>query len=125
MTVLLIEPGKTPRHTEIDGSLTGMQQVVGGYIQAIYPFEDPVALICNEEGKLLGLPLNRALKDEDGDIYDIIAGTFFLCGAPQNNTGFTSLKKGFQEKCEERLGTPEVFLKLEDCIPCIPKFEEL
>ena len=84
MTVLLIEPGKTPRHTEIDGTLEGMQQVVGGYIQAIYPFEDPVALICNEEGKLLGLPLNRALKDGDGDIYDIIAGTFFLCGALLN-----------------------------------------
>ena len=58
MKVLMIEPGKKPRKAEIDGSLEGMQKVVGGYIQAIYPFEDPVALICNEEGKLWGLEPN-------------------------------------------------------------------
>lgn len=28
--------------------------------------------ICNEEGKLEGLPLNRALRDEDGDIYSFL-----------------------------------------------------
>ena len=42
------------------------------YIEAIYPYEDPVALVCNEEGKLEGLPLNRALRDEDGDIYSFL-----------------------------------------------------
>lgn len=83
MTVLLIEPGKQPRKAEIDGSLKGMQQMVGGYIQVIFPFDDPVALVCNEEGKLLGLPMNRALRDNEGDIYDIVAGTFFLCSARQ------------------------------------------
>ena len=45
MTVLIVEPGKKPRKAEIDGSLEGMQRVVGGYIQAIYPFDEPVALI--------------------------------------------------------------------------------
>ena len=60
-------------------------------IQAIYPFPEPVALICHEEGKLLGLPLNRALRDKDGEIYDIIAGPFFLCGAPPDRDTFTSL----------------------------------
>jgi len=119
MTVLLIEPGKTPRHMEIDGSLTGMQQVVGGYIQAIYPFEDPVALICNEEGKLLGLPLNRALKDEDGDIYDIIAGTFFLCGAPLDSERFTSLEEDLLEKYCQRFYKPEVFSTIRDKFICI------
>ena len=59
--------------------------------QAVYPFDDPVALICNEEAKLEGLPLNRALRDENGNIYDIIAGTFFLCGAPPDSEDFTSL----------------------------------
>ena len=56
-----------------------------------HAFDDPVALICNEEAKLEGLPLNRALRDEDGNIYDIIAGTFFLCGAPADSEDFTSL----------------------------------
>ena len=109
MNVLLIEPGKTPRHTEIDGNLEGMQKVVGGYIQAIYPFEDPVALICNEEGKLLGLPLNRALKDEAGDICDIIAGTFFICGAPLDSESFASLEAVYLDKYQQLFACPEVF----------------
>ena len=66
------------------------EAAVGGPIQAIYPFPEPVALICHEEGKLLGLPLNRALRDKDGEIYDIIAGPFFLCGAPPDCDIFTS-----------------------------------
>ena len=58
MNVLMIQPGAQPRQAEIDGGLSAMQAAVGGPIQAIYPFPEPVALICHEEGKLLGLPLN-------------------------------------------------------------------
>ena len=65
MTVVACYPGKTAQAIEIDGSLESMQQIVGGYIEAIYPFDDPVAIICNEEGKLNGLPLNRALYNKD------------------------------------------------------------
>ena len=62
MRILLVEPGKTPVLKEIDGSLKSMQEIVGGTIQVLYPFAEPVALVCNDEGKLLGLPLNRALR---------------------------------------------------------------
>lgn len=72
MRILLVEPGKTPVLKEIDGSLKSMQEIVGGTIQVLYPFAEPVALVCNDEGKLLGLPLNRALRDEKGRIYDIV-----------------------------------------------------
>ena len=71
MRVLFIPCGKKPEVREIDGSLESMQQLVGGLIQAVYPFDDPVALICNDEGKLLGLPFNRALRNSEGEIYDI------------------------------------------------------
>lgn len=91
MNVLMIQPGAQPRQAEIGEEFSSMQAAVGGPIQAIYPFPEPVALICHEEGKLLGLPLNRALRDKDGEIYDIIAGTFFLCGAPPDRDTFTSL----------------------------------
>lgn len=91
MRILLVEPGKAPRPTEIGDSLESMQAVVGGSIQAVYPFEEPVALVCNEEGKCLGLPLNRALRLDTGEIYDVIAGTFFLCAAPPDSDRFTSL----------------------------------
>ena len=53
--------------------------IVGGFIQAVEPFEDPnVLLVCNEEAKLLGLPENRFLRNRNGIPYDIIHGTFFL-----------------------------------------------
>ena len=61
MKVVLLEPRKYAKVVEIEHTLENMQKVVGGYIEAVYPFEDEVAVICNEEGKLLGLPLNRAL----------------------------------------------------------------
>ena len=79
MRVLLIESEKPPRAAEVDNTLEAMQQVVGGYIQAIYPFREEVAIVCNDEGKLLGLSPNRALRDNSGRIYDVIAGTFFIC----------------------------------------------
>ena len=72
IAVLIVEPGKEPYVKEIDSGLESLQHEVGGCIEAIYPYEDPVALICNEEGKLEGLPLNRALRDEDGDIYSFL-----------------------------------------------------
>lgn len=89
LRVLVVEPGKPPAVRETDGSLESMQRLVGGYIQAVYPFDDPVALICNEEGKLLGLPMNRTLRDERGVPYDIVCGTFFLAGIAEDD--FASL----------------------------------
>ena len=89
LRVLVVEPGKPPAVPEIDRSLESMQRLVGGYIQAVYPFDDPVALICNEEGKLLGLPMNRTLRDERGVPYDIVCGTFFLAGIAEDD--FASL----------------------------------
>lgn len=62
-----------------------LQQIVGGYIEAVYPFVDPVAIICNEEDKINGLELNRALRDENGKVYDILAGTFLLVGLDEED----------------------------------------
>ena len=88
------------------------------YIEAVYPYDDPVALICGEEAKLEGKPLNRALRDEDGDIYDIVAGKFFLCGLGDEN--FASLPKELQQKYEEKFRQPEAFLKMGSKIMAIP-----
>ena len=79
MRILVVEPTKDPYVKEIDGSLESMQSIVGGYIQAVSPFEDPtVLLVCNEDGKVIGLPENRFLRDSAGRPYDIVHGTFFL-----------------------------------------------
>ena len=96
MKILVVEPMKTPTVQEIDHTLSAMQELVGGTIQAVYPFDDPVALVCNDEGKLLGLPWNRALTDESGVPYDIVCGTFFVVGIGDEN--FTSLTEQQVEK---------------------------
>lgn len=71
--VLLMEPGVLPRAATIPNTLEALQQAVGGYIEAV-ELEDGVCLICNEEGKLMGLPANRRVGS------DIIAGTFLIVG---------------------------------------------
>ena len=110
MNVLMVEPGKVPYETDIGDGLEAMQKAVGGCIQAVYPYEESVALVCNEEGKIEGLPLNRALRTEDGEIYDIIAGKFFICGLGEEN--FCSITPELAEKFKEKFKHPETFTKL-------------
>ena len=84
MKVLVVEPQKPCRVQEIE-SLTDMQQLVGGDIEAVYPFQELVAVVCNADGKALGLPMNRPLLDKDYLPYDIIRGTFFIAGLGQED----------------------------------------
>ena len=120
MRILKIEPEHKPERADIPDTLEAMQKVVDGYVQAVYPFEEPVALICNEEGKLNGLPLNRALWDEDGTLYDIISGTFFLCAAPPDAENFQSLSEEQLLYYEERFRCPEMFLRVNSKLICLP-----
>ena len=77
MKVLIVEPRKRPREAEIDGSLESMQKTVGGYLQAIYSFEDEIALVCDDESKLKSDTEWNRMLPETGDI---IKGTFFIAG---------------------------------------------
>ena len=122
MKVLVVEPEKEPYVKEISSGLSSLQKEVGGFIEAVYPFEDPVAIICNEEGKLEGLPLNRALRDEDGHVYDIIAGTFLIAGLSEDN--FCSLNDAQIEKFSALYKTPELFMRLGNRTLVIPAEEK-
>ena len=112
MQVVIVEPLKKPVVQDIGSDLESMQQIVGGLIEALYPFDEPVALICNEEGKLLNLPLNRALRDDEGNVYDIISGTFFLCAAPPDSDRFVGLTDQQAKTYMERFAMPEMFLNV-------------
>ena len=112
MRVIVVEPRKKLIVQDIGSDLESMQKIVGGPIQAIYPFEEPVALICNEEGKLLNLPLNRALRDDEGNVYDIISGTFFVCAAPPDRDHFAGLTDQQVKMYMKRFSMPEMFLSV-------------
>ena len=105
MTVLKIMPGHKPERITMPHTLEAMQEKVGGYIQAIYPYEDPVAI----EGKLMGLEPNRTVRDPDtNEITDIICGSFFICGLVEED--FCSLTEEQATKYSKLFHSPEVFL---------------
>lgn len=112
--VLLVEPEKYPKEIVIDDSLEAMQEVVGGDIEEYMPYDDDVAIICNEEGKMRGLPLNRAVYVQDNDkkeMVDIICGKFFICYAPPESESFQSLPDDMMKKYKEQFKYPERFSK--------------
>ncbi len=104
MKVLIVEPRQCPRRADIPHTLRDMQQTVGGYIEIIQPFDDPVALVCDEEGKLKGYELNRSIVGKD-----IIAGTFFLAGVDEED--LTDLPDDMAEKYEALFRSPQVFIR--------------
>ena len=110
MKVVVVEPMKRAYVKDIDSGLESLQKEVDGYIEAIYPFEDEVAIVCNEEGKLNHLDPNRGLFDEEGNLYDIIQGTFLVVGLTEDNFG--SLSEELAKKYLRKYRHPEIFMKV-------------
>ena len=103
--VVMVEPHKTPTITTIKTKLENLQEAVGGLIEIIN-IEDDVCILCNEEGKLIGLEGNRRLAD------DIIVGTFYVCGS--NDEGeLTSLNQRQIDKYTNFFREPQTFTRQE------------
>lgn len=114
MNIIVVEPGKRPYAKEISGDLDSLQQTVGGYIQAIYPFDDPVALVCEEEA--LYHPeqkWNRPVPP-----YGVIKGTFFICGLGEED--FTDLPQELVEKYTQHFEQAYDFVQIGSRLMPIP-----
>ena len=118
MNVLLVKPFMYPQAVQIGCELEDLQKAVGGDIEATYPFNEPVALVMHDEGKLVGKELNRALRDDDGDIYDIIAGDFLVVGLGEDD--FCSLSPELMKQFEEHFHQPETFVRMGRSIMALP-----
>lgn len=118
MKILRVEPEKSPEIVDMEGTLEALQAAVGGYIEAVYPWEDPVAIVCNDDGKFNGMQPNRALYDADGEIMDIIAGTFLIVGLDEDD--FAELSDEMAAKYAALFATPEAFLRSGDRILVFP-----
>ncbi|HBR07625.1 MAG TPA: hypothetical protein DD735_01875 [Clostridiales bacterium] len=105
LRVLRVEPGKIPEIKQIGSDLASLQAEVDGLIECVY-MDDEVVLVCNEEGKLNGMEMNRRLGD------DIICGPFFLV-RDDGEGDFASLTDSQIEICQERFGKPEQFAEHE------------
>ena len=115
--VVLLEPGKLAKVADIDASLYGMQRVVGGNIEVYYPFEEEVCIVCNEEGKINGMSLNRAIYDGN-EMVEIIAGPCFICDCSGEN--FRSLSDEQLKRYSRQFKYPEEFIKMNGEIKAIP-----
>lgn len=113
ITVLLVKPKMRPVVVTIADNYEAMQAVVGGNIEEYMPFDDEVALVCNREGKLIGLPMNRAIHGNDGEINDIIAGDFFLAFAPVESETYLDMPKEMLDKYAKRFKNAERFERTE------------
>ena len=114
--VVLLEPGKVARATEIDASLKCMQNVVGGNIDVV-SLSDAL-LIHNREGKERNLPFNRGLSDETGKVRDVIAGTCFICDSREDE--FIGLSEKQTEEYIKKFKYPERFYRTGDGITKVP-----
>lgn len=115
MNVLVVEPGYLPYEKEING-LREEQAVVGGLIQAIYPYKEQVAIVCNEEGLLNGLPFNRSVPGGYGGVF----GTFFICGLGEEN--FTSLTPEQVKRFKKEFSKAEFLIGAKGNQPITLKF---
>ena len=110
MNVLVVEPGYLPYEKGIpdtldsDEHLRALQEIVGGYIEAIYPYEEEVAIVCNEEGLINGLPFNRSVPGGYGGVF----GTFFICGLGEED--FCSLPPELTERFKKEFRNSEILL---------------
>lgn len=108
--VIKVEPKKEPEVVMLNNEYKDLSAAVGGLIQMVYPYSDKVGLMLNDEGKLLGMEPNRSLKDEDGNIYDVIAGTFYVVGLDEENFG--SLSEELIEKYMKKFKQPYLYVQL-------------
>ena len=106
--VVVVRPMEKPVVRKIEDSLESYYKEIGcEYIEAVYPFDDPVVLVCDEDGKSRQMP-NRALK-RDGKIYDVVFGTFFICGI--DGTEFADIPGDLKKKYMDMFKSPEAYLK--------------
>lgn len=120
ITVLVVEPMQEPYVKRIPAELEALQKEVDGLIVCAYPSEKPIALICNDEGKINGLQPNRALYDTEGEMYDIVAGTFLIAGISRDNGDFVSLSPDLQRQFTNRFKNPEIFVRVNGEIQAVP-----
>lgn len=115
MKILICEPHKRPYIKEVEHTLENLQEIVGGYIEALYPFEEDVAIVANEEALLIGLEPNRAVER-----YGIIFGTFFVCGLTEDD--FTGLTDEQIKRYSQLYKSPEMFIRTANGVIAMPEY---
>ena len=115
LRVVVVEPGKPAYQKYVDKTLNACQNIVGGNIDVVFPFDDPVLLVANDNAVAEGCEPNRTVNGH------IIPGPFFLCGASEDDD-FCSLTPEFSRKYLKIFQDPESFptrrFRVRTCMVC-------
>ncbi len=112
ITIVYVQAGRKAEIITVENTLSTFQNLVGGRIEVLYPFQEEVAVVACEDGKVFGHRPNRAICADaniSNEIIDIVFGDFFICGAPVSEENFTSLTKELQRKYISSFLYPEKF----------------
>ena len=116
--VVYVEPGKTARVMALGTELEDLQAAVGGNIEPFYPFDEAVCIVCNDEGKYNGMLPNRAVYGDNGEMIDVIFGSFFICDC--SGESFGSLTDEQIKRYKEKYQNPERFFQVNNKIVAVP-----
>lgn len=108
MKAIAVRVGKQAEVIDIESELKVYQEFVGGHIQAVFPFYDPITLVCNEDGKLRGLPYNRRISAPR--LIDDIVGDFLLFEF--DGEDFTSMSDEHIEKYLAYFNDPNRYISI-------------
>lgn len=116
--VIICEADKAAYTKVIPYTGDHIREIIGGPMESHHPCwpertkdARDLYVICNEEGKNLDLPRNRALLDDEGNVYDILHGTFLICGLDRSSGWFCSLSPAQEEIAMRTFGMPEKFIE--------------
>ena len=117
ITVLVVEPGYAPYEKTIPNDFHAMQEIVGGLITVVYPYAEPIGIVANDEGLLLGMDFNRSVEGGYGGL----VGPFFVCGLTGDD--FCSLTPDQMERFKEKFHKAEILVGFRGSEPVTLKVE--
>ena len=89
--VVVAKPGKKAEIRVIPAVYESLKELVGGPVEVTEPLSEDTAVLCNEEGKLMGLPMSRIIRGDNGNPVDVYCGTIVCIGSRLENEKFDSL----------------------------------
>lgn len=109
ITAIYVSPNQAPAVVQVESSELGFQSLLHGPVEEIFPYFEEVMLLCGAKAKIQKLPPNRVLYDDNDEYIDIVAGDFYLVGAPFTAQNYVSLTKEQIEKYLAKYQVPDNF----------------
>jgi hypothetical protein len=89
--VIIKEAGKKPKAKFVENTLESFQEIVGGHIET-FTLTSDLVIICNEEGKIKGLPYNCSMFGQ------MFVGTIVFAGVAGEDFGSVPIDEAWMHR---------------------------